>query len=409
LFGKIRLPTVSNPNIPGMSIMASGSRYPKPTLDRQGDTRILTIPVWRGKSTFVFIILFTFLLLSVWIHGFLQPLLSEWSGAQPTLSAGQKVSGWIWTLVLIGLPYSALYQWKGRLVLIAGPDRLLRVRDMVLFRIRREYLGTHIRNLRWSMPEKMNRPLGMQAVKVVDGSVLCDYEGRTVMLTGVLSAEDGKPLVDALAQVYAKAPGSPAEASLEPAKAPLPSRTDIQDRNGTLRILRSGRNIRLAGFLTLFFAGWVFFEIILLLEVRSDLVSTARAVAQSGDLFPRVMMWIFLAFWSLMSLAVIPYWLFNMNGREELELDEAGMRYRKRFILFSYSRRFPRQALSNIRITDTGFGRYESADDRQTRAFWGESSLALAYDVSGKTKRIFVGASRQECDAIAKALARYFS
>jgi hypothetical protein len=386
--------------------MASGARYPKPTLNRQGDSQILTIPVWRGKSTFVFICLFTFLLLIVWIHGFLLPLVSEWSGAQPTLNAGQKVSGWIWTLILLGLPYSALYQWKGRLVLIASPDRLLWVRDRVLFRIRREYLGARIANLRWSMPEKIDRPLGMGAVEVANGSILCDYEGRTVMLTGLLSAEDGKPLVEVLAQVYANAPCRPEETNLEQAKAPLPSRMDIQERNGTLRILRSGRNPRLAGFLTLFFAAWVFFEMILLFEVRSDLASTASAVVRSANVFPRVMMWIFLAFWSLIILVLIPYWLFNINGREELELDEAGVRYRKRFILFSYSRRYSLLALSNIRITDTGFGRYESADDRQARAFWGESSLALAYDVAGKTKRIFVGASRQECDSIAEALAK---
>jgi hypothetical protein len=123
-------------------------------------------------------------------------------------------------------------------------------------------------------------------------------------------------------------------------------------------------------------------------------------------MFHEVMMRIFLAFWSLISVVLVPNWLFNLNGREELELDEVGMRYRKRFILFSYSRRFPRQALANIRITDTGFGRYESADDRQARAFWGESSLALAFDAAGKTKRIFIGASRQEFDAISEALAR---
>jgi hypothetical protein len=386
--------------------MASDSHFPKATLNRQGDSQILTVPAWHGKAPIVFVSLFTFMLLPAWIHGFLQPLLSEMRGADPTLSAGQKVSGWIWTAILPGLPYYALYQLKGRLVLIASPDRLLWIRDMVLFRMRREYQGTEIRNLRWSMPEKMTRPLGMQPVTVVNGSILCDYEGRTVMLTGVLPARYGKPAVDALAEVYANARQRPAETNVERTKAPLPPRLDIQERNGTLRILRSGRNLRLAGFLTLFSVGWTFVGILILFQVFHNPGSTVRTIAGSSDMFHEVMMRIFLAFWSLISVVLVPNWLFNLNGREELELDEVGMRYRKRFILFSYSRRFPRQALANIRITDTGFGRYESADDRQARAFWGESSLALAFDAAGKTKRIFIGASRQEFDAISEALAR---
>lgn len=386
--------------------MASNFHFPKPTLDRQGDTQILTVPAWHGKVPFLFISAFTFLLLIAWIHGFLQPLLSEWRGAAPTLSTGQKVSGWVWTVIQLGLPYYALYQWKGRLVLIAGPDRLWWIRDMVLFRIRREYKAMHIRNLRWSMPEKMNRPLGMQAVNILDGSILCDYQGRTVMLTGVFPAKYSKPLLDALTQVYARAPEHPVEINLELAKEPLPSRLEIQTRNGTLRIRRSGRNVRLAGFLTLFFVGWSFFEVVIFFEVFRSPISTARAVVGSWDLIHVVMMRFFLAFWSLMFAVFVPYWLFKMNGWEELELDEEGMRYRKRFILFSYSRRFPLQVLANIRITDTGVDRFESAEDRHARAFWGESSLALAFDAEGKTKRIFIGASRQECDAIAEALAR---
>ncbi len=345
-------------------------------------------------------------LLVTWIHGFLQPILSEWRGAQSTLSHGQKVSGWIWTLVLLGLPYYALYQWKGRLVLIAGPDRLLWIRDMVLFRIRREYLGMYIRNLRWSIPEKLPMPFRMQAVQVTNGSILCDYQGRTVMLTGVIPAQFGKPFVDALVQVYATARERHAETNLEDAKLSLPSKTDIQVRNGTLRVARSGRNVRLAWFMTLFLVVWAFFEKFILFLVLHDSVSTVGAVTGSRDLLHIVMMRIFLAFWSLVSIVMIPHWLFIINGWEELELDDVSMCYRKRFILFSYSRRFLRQVVTNFRITDTGVGAYQSAKDRQNRAFWGASSLALAYDVAGKTKRIFIGASQEEFDVIAEALAR---
>jgi hypothetical protein len=386
--------------------MDSRYHFPKPILDREGDSRIITVPAWYGKYPFVVICLFTFLMLLGWIHAFLLPLLSEWGGAAPTLNAGQKVSGWVWTLILLGLPYYVLYLWKGRLVLIASPDRLLWVRDMVLFRIRREYVGRGVRNLRWSMPDKIIRPLGMQPANVVNGSILCDYEGRAVMLTGVLPAKYGRPLVEALAEVYAKAPARQAEANLEPVNAHLSSRTDIQERNGTLRILRSGQNLRMAGFLTLFSFGWSVVGFGILSELGYNPFSAIRSMANSGHLFSTLMMLIFLAFWSLMTFLLIPVLLYNLNGREELEVDEVGMLHRKRYILFSTSRRFPRKVLSNVRITDTGVSRFESANDRQNRAFWGESSLALAFDVAGKTRRIFVGASREEFDAIEEGLAR---
>lgn len=157
--------------------MASSSRSPRPTLYRDGDSQILTVPIWKDNKTLTFLSVFMAFLLVTWIHGFLQPILSEWRGAQSTLSHGQKVSGWIWALVLLGLTYYALYQWKGRLVLIAGPDRLFWIRDMVLFRIRREYLGMYIRNLRWSMPEKLPMPFRMQAVQVTNGSIQDGHSG----------------------------------------------------------------------------------------------------------------------------------------------------------------------------------------------------------------------------------------
>lgn len=136
-------------------------------------------------------------------------------------------------------------------------------------------------------------------------------------------------------------------------------------------------------FLAFWLAGWMFGEMSALSQVFNP---------ESGA--PKLFMIVWLSGWTIGGAFAIYSWLWNINGKEIVNISSNELQYIRQVIGFKRSKEYDLSLISKLRSqgqNNSVFGKRNSMD------FWGISGGSVAFDYGKSTHRF--GAQLDEAEA----------
>jgi hypothetical protein len=173
---------------------------------------------------------------------------------------------------------------------------------------------------------------------------------------------------------------------LQPAKP----RAQIVDEVSGLRVtIPAPRNWFLVFFLPVWLAGWVVGEVAVGGKLFTDPPS-------GGEGFFLV---VWLAFWSIGGVLFTFFWLWNLAGKEIVNLDQEALTIRYGLGIVGWPRHFDRREVRDLRLAQS-----VSMDFRSSFGWWLGGNGTVAFDYGARTYRFGRGIDEAEAKQVVAEL-----
>ncbi len=190
-----------------------------------------------------------------------------------------------------------------------------------------------------------------------------------------------------------------------PVEPPKPRYT-VEDLEDTLQFTIPSRKY---WFILIFIPFWLIMWAIAEVMVAGILIgglvgALNGTIDRPGLIFPAIFLVVWLSAWTVGGFLVVYAFLWQLVGKEILEVSPQSVTVRRRILGFNRSKEYLAEHISGLRVTPlptTAFG-------IRANGFWGMTAGPLTFDYGAKTFRVASGAEEAEAKQIIAAIQQRF-